>query len=194
MPYYPTRKLTVLALDPSIRHQGKILRTQIEIANEVLDQGPRGYRIHIIDFDSTSNLLYPPVKIPPGMNRDDGVPNDLFETLTDAALLGRLDFHALMTYGIVMKILERFEFALGRRIGWSFERHQIQVSPHAFADANAFYSDRAQGLFLGYFQSFDGKQKIFSCLSHEVVAHENLLLSEFTLLAIFLWRRRSQTN
>jgi hypothetical protein len=27
-------------------------------------------------------------------------------------------------------------------------------------------------LFFGYFQSFDGKQKIFSCLSHEVVAHE----------------------
>ena len=64
-----------------------------------------------------------------------------------------------MTYGVIMKTLSRFEFALGRRIRWSFGGHQIQVSPHAFADANAFYSDRAQGLFFGYFPSLDGRRK-----------------------------------
>jgi hypothetical protein len=77
-----------------------------------------------------------------------------------------------MTYGIVMKTLSRFEFALGRRLSWSFGSHQIQVSPHAFSDANAFYSDRAQGLFFGYFPSNDGKRTIYTCLSHEIVAHE----------------------
>ncbi len=172
MPYYPTRRLTILALDPSVKDRGKILRTQIEIPNEALDKGPRGYRVHIIDYDSTSNILHPPAQIPAGTNRDDRVPDDPFEKLTDEALLSSPEFHAWMTYGIIMKTLSRFEFALGRRIGWAFEGHQIQVSPHAFADANAFYSDRAQGLFFGHFPSLDGKRTVFTCLAHEVVAHE----------------------
>jgi hypothetical protein len=161
-----------LALDPSVKDGRKILRTQIEIPNEALNRGPKGYRVHIIDYDSTSNILYPAAPIPAGMNRDDDLPIDFFEEVTDSALLTLPEFHAWMAYGIVMKTLARFEFALGRRVGWSFDGHQIQVSPHAFADANAFYSDRAQGLFFGYFPSLDAKRTIFTCLSHEVVAHE----------------------
>jgi hypothetical protein len=49
MPYYPARKLTILALDPSVRDNGKLLRTQIEIPNEFLSPGPRGFRVHVID-------------------------------------------------------------------------------------------------------------------------------------------------
>jgi hypothetical protein len=71
-----------------------------------------------------------------------------------------------------MKTLSRFEFALGRRLSWSFLSHQIQIAPHAFSDANAFYSDSAQGLFFGYFPSSDGKRLVYTCLSHEIVAHE----------------------
>jgi hypothetical protein len=39
LPYYPTRKLTILALDPSVKDGSKILRTQIEIPNEQLEPG-----------------------------------------------------------------------------------------------------------------------------------------------------------
>ena len=172
MPYYPTRKLTVLALDPSVRHGQKVLRTQIEIPNESLEPGPRGYRVHVIDYNSATDTLLPPASIPEGVNRADGPPEDPFERAGDDELLSSPSFHAFMTYGIIMKTLARFEYALGRRIGWSFAGHQIQVAPHAFADANAFYSDQAQGLFFGYFPSADGKRTIFSCLSHEVIAHE----------------------
>jgi hypothetical protein len=45
------------------------------------------------------------------------------------------------------------------------------VAPHAFAQANAFYSRQDRGLFFGYFTSPTGKT-IFTCLSHDVVAHE----------------------
>lgn len=178
MPYYPTRKLTILALDPSVKVGRKILRTQIEIPNETLDSGPRGYRVHVIDYDSTGNVLYPAAPIAAGVNRSDALPDDPFEHVTDdKALLADPAFHAFMTYGIVMKTLARFEYALGRRLSWSFTQtkggHQIQIAPHAFADANAFYADTAQGLFFGYFPSADGKRRIFSCLSHEVVAHES---------------------
>ena len=61
-----------------------------------------------------------------------------------------------------MRTLARFKFALGRRVGWSFPGHQLKVAPHAFADANAFYSARDESLMFGY---FPGRQDtIFSCL------------------------------
>jgi hypothetical protein len=172
VPYYPTRKLTILALDPSVKVGRRLLRTEIEVPNEPLESGPVGHRVHIIDYDTTTGVMYPPVPLPRGLNADDGQPVDPFRTMPDAKLLADPLFHAMMPYGVIMKILGRFEFALGRRVGWGFGGHQIRVAPHAFADANAFYADRAQGLFFGYFPSLDGKRKIFSCLSHEVIAHE----------------------
>ena len=172
MPYYPTRKLTILAMDPSVRVGRQLLRTEIEIPNEPLERGPTGHRVHVIDYDSSTGVMYRPAVLPPDFNSSDGRPKDPFADAPDDQLLDNPAFHALMTYGIVMKVLARFEFALGRRISWGFGGHQIRVAPHAFAEANAFYADSAQGLFFGYFPSLQGKRKIFSCLSHEVVAHE----------------------
>src|SRR5258708_14073616 len=172
MSYYPTRKLTIFALDPSVTVGKAILRTQIEIPNDHLDDGPRGYRFYIVDYDSTKDSFYSPIPIARGVNEASQAPADPFEKKSDAELLKSPAFHAFMTYGIVMKTLSRFESALGRRLSWGFGGHQIQVAPHAFADANAFYADKAQGLYFGYFPSADGKRWIYSCLSHEVVAHE----------------------
>ena len=163
MSYLPTRRLTVLALDPSVRSDGRIIRTEIEIPNEPLVAGPRGHRVSVVDYDSSNDSLRTPGKVPAG---------DPFALLSDAQLLASPDFHAFMTFGVVMRTLARFEFALGRRVKWSFHSHQLQVSPHAFEKANAFYSDEAQGLFFGYFPSADGKQAIYTCLSHEIIAHE----------------------
>jgi hypothetical protein len=170
--YHPTRKLTVLALDPSVRTDGRILRTQIEVPNEVLEAGPSGYRVSIVDYDSSTDSFRAAKRTFSHARDAYRSPRDPFEKSSDAALLANPDFHAFMSYGIVMKTLSRFEHALGRRLSWSFGSHQIQVSPRAFADANAFYSDTAQGLLFGYFPSSDGERTIYACLSHEIVAHE----------------------
>jgi hypothetical protein len=85
--------------------------------------------------------------------------------------IGDPAFHAQNSYAIVMRTLARFERALGRRVSWSFAGHQLHVAPHAFADANAFYSRDDWGLFFGYFEN-EARQKVFTCLSHDVVAHE----------------------
>jgi hypothetical protein len=74
VPYYPTRKLTILAMDPSVKDGNKVLRTQIEIPNEALNAGPKEYRVHLIDFDSTTDVLYPAAKIHAGVNRDNKPP------------------------------------------------------------------------------------------------------------------------
>ena len=162
-----TRQITIIAQDPSVRVGGKILRTKVEIPAEDLAPGPWGYRVHVVDYDSSSERLYQPVKYPPLKNDRDGDP---FEAATDAQLLANPNFHAQNAYAIVMRILARFEFALGRRVSWNFYGHQIKVAPHAFADANAFYSERDQALMFGY---FPGRSRmVYCCLSHDIVAHE----------------------
>jgi hypothetical protein len=95
---------------------------------------------------------------------------DPYSNASDSKLLSDPGFHAQNVYAIVMRTLARFEYALGRRVSWGFYGHQIKVAPHAFADANAFYSEDDQALMFGYFQ---GKTNmVFSCLSHDVIAHE----------------------
>jgi hypothetical protein len=166
-PQLRTRKLTIIAQDPSVRTNGKILRTEVEIPAEELQPGPWGYRVHTVDFDSSTGTLYKPLKYPL-LSADNG--GDPFKKATDARLLSDPNFHAQNAYAIVMRILARFEFALGRRVSWGFYGHQIKVAPHAFADANAFYSERDQALMFGYFPG--GKGMVYTCLSHDIVAHE----------------------
>ena len=84
-------------------------------------------------------------------------------------LLSDPNFHALNAYAVVMRTLLRFEFALGRRIAWGIRGHQIKVVPHAFEEANAYYSPELEAIVLGYVR---GDEPVFLCLSHDVVAHE----------------------
>jgi hypothetical protein len=157
-------------MDPSVEADGRIVRTTVEIPNEELLEGPRGYRVQVADYDSSTGTLYRTMLHPP--NSCDGPPADPFAACSDAELLASPDFHAMNVYAIIMRTLARFEYALGRRVAWSFAGHQIQVAPHAFADANAFYSPDDQALLFGYFPKVSGKGTVFACLAHDIVAHE----------------------
>jgi hypothetical protein len=84
MPYYPTRKLTILALDPSVRDDGRILRTQIETPNESLDAGPR---VHVIDYDATAGAWRAPARHPARVNCGSAPPHDPFEDAADEKVL-----------------------------------------------------------------------------------------------------------
>ena len=157
------RLVTIIARDPALRIEKRIVRAQVPIPSEALAPGPVGYRVEVIDYDASNDMLYLPRPLPPG---DD----DPFETYTDKQLLDDPLFHRHNAYALVMRTLGRFEFALGRRISWGFESHRLKIAPHAFADANAFYSQPDNALLLGY---FPGKGRlIYTCLSHDVVVHE----------------------
>jgi len=153
----PTQEMTILAQDPTVKVDGQILTAEARIPAEALGPGPRGFRVFVVDFDASDGVLYAPATIPVRGKAGE--------------LVGNPAFHAQNVYAIVMRTLARFEFALGRRVSWSFDGHQIHVAPHAFAEANAFYSKRDRGLFFGYFTD-DKRQPVFTCLSHDVVAHE----------------------
>ncbi|SCY90760.1 hypothetical protein [Rhizobium sp. NFACC06-2] len=114
--------------------------------------GPRGYRVAIVDYDVTANALYQPADLPSGL---DGEYQDPFQNVSDERLLSDPRFHAQNVYAIAMRILARFEFALGRRVQWGCEGHQLSILPHAFAEPNAFYSRDDRSL---YFESFPSSQ------------------------------------
>jgi hypothetical protein len=162
------RKLRIIAQDPSIKVGGKILTADVDVPAEELAAGPCGYRVNVIDYDASANVLYKQAEYPGLRN---GAYVDPFAGKADKQLLGDPRFHAQNAYAIVMRTLARFEFALGRRVAWGSDGHQIHIAPHAFADANAFYSKNDRGIFFGYFTGVSDRP-VFTCLAHDVVAHE----------------------
>src|SRR5688572_7926471 len=165
-----TRLLRIVAQDPGVRRHGRILTTQVEVPAEGLVAGPWGHRVQIIDYDASTNTLYKPQ----GKRDHDLVRlryTDPFDKISDRDILDDPHFHAQNVYALIMRTLARFEQALGRRVSWGFGAHQIKVAPHAFADANAFYSEEDEALLFGYFPALAGGM-VFSCLSHDVVVHE----------------------
>jgi hypothetical protein len=173
------RTLTVIAQDPSIKFRGQILTTELTVPAEELLAGPCGYRVNVIDYDASTGTLYKPMIYG---RSSDGKYEDPFAfkrsrrtSVRARRLQQRLledpRFHAQNVYAIAMRTLAQFEFALGRRCAWGFDGHQIHMVPHAFADANAFYSRDDRAIFFGYFMGGNGKP-IFTCLSHDIVAHE----------------------
>jgi hypothetical protein len=182
MTYAPFRRLTILGQDPALFDEhGRIVTARVAIPNEDLGPGPRGYRVQVIDYDASLHRLYPPLD-PAAMGTIDD-PRDPFEppdpdearaedaAAFNARFLDNPQFHAQNVYAIVMRTLAHFERALGRRVSWEFGGHQLKVAPHAFAEANAYYSPEHEGLLFGYFAGRDGTP-IFNCLSHDIVAHE----------------------
>jgi len=158
--------MTVIAQDPAVRRNNRIVMSTIEVPTEDLRLGPMGYRVQVADFDATQRLFHGSHDLPASIEKE---PKSWREG--DPAIQRDFRFHAQNAYALVMKTLARFEFALGRRIPWSFRTHQLKVAPHGMADANAFYSPQVEGLVFGYFTGTSG-ERVFTCLSHDVVVHE----------------------
>jgi hypothetical protein len=170
------RTLKTFAFDPSSRIAGN--RMNMSVPYERLDPGPVGRLVAVVDYDSSNDRYYPSVD------------------LETAELLGRggvdpsdVDprFHQQMVYATVMSTIERFETALGRTIRWPWTGSatkgalgdRLRIYPHAMQEANAYYDRRLRGLLFGYFAADEtdpGRnlpgQIVYTCLSHDIVAHE----------------------
>ncbi len=162
------RQMTVIAQDPSLLTKGKkqILMAGISIPAEDLAAGPTGYRVQIVDYDATTRKFKGAHSLPSCAEDE-----PFSWRKGHKKIVKDYRFHAQNVYALVMKTLSRFEFALGRRIGWSFKTHQLKVAPHGMLDANAFYTPMEQGLVFGYFTGRRGKS-VYTCLSHDIVVHE----------------------
>lgn len=163
----PMRHWTVLAQDPDVLgSNGRALTTSVRVPAERLERGPKGHRVHVIDYDASADLFY--------RARAEDVETDPYAKVTDVQKLVRdPHFHQQNVYAIAMATLCEFEGALGRPVAWGFSApsHQLKISPHAFADANAYYSRESESLNFGYFPDNSGRLT-FTCLSHDIVVHE----------------------
>lgn len=161
-------ELTIIAQDPDVRDkQGRIIRARVRVPLARCEPGPRSPRFHVVDYDATTGELIWAADLSNGK----AVLQDHFVDEPDEVLLRDPRFHAQQVYAVAARTLAAFEFALGRRLPWGFQGHQLHIVPHAFAEANAYYSKDDRALLFGYFPTEDGQQ-VLTCLSHDVVAHE----------------------
>ncbi len=166
-----TRPLKIYAIDPMLgRAAGRELSIGVE--NERLDAGPLGERIEVVDYDGAHKRFYP------ALNLDS----------PDVLMRGGLDpsesdprFHQQMVYAVAMRTLENFDRALGRRLNLRRGKRlpRLRMFPHAFYGANAFYDRNLHAVLFGYFRADPDNpgrnipnQTIFTCLSHDIIAHE----------------------
>jgi subtilisin family serine protease len=182
VPHPQLRRLRVYAFDPS-------LSTALETAhlNEVtipvawekeLQPGPVGEYVEIVDHDPPSGAFYAPVNLnDPHLLATDGI----------APSEGNPQFHQQMVYAVAMRTIANFEYALGRKAQWSPRRtgeketfvRRLRIYPHALREQNAYYQPDKRALLLGYFPARGGDPAnvlaggvVFTCLSHDIVAHE----------------------
>jgi len=144
--------------------------------------GPTGEYVQVIDRDPASDCFYAPVDLnQPSILAQGGL----------APSEGNPQFHQQMVYAVAMTTINRFERALGRKAFWADRRltgsqtgpseylPQLRIYPHALRMANAYYSRQHAALLFGYFPATEDRSSgqlpggmVFTCLSHDVVAHE----------------------
>lgn len=142
---------------------GRIVTAVAPVPWARLEAGPRSARFHVVDYDASAGILYPAAQLP--------ADQDWFADADATTLLTDFAFHAQQVYAIAARTLATFEFALGRRVAWGFPGHHLHLVPHAFSEANAYYSGEDRALLFGYVPGGNGPP-VYTCLSHDVVAHE----------------------
>ena len=191
------RKLRVFAFDPSLGGQLETaginqvtLRVPWErdlTGKDLLEPGPIGEYLEVVDRDPASGCYYEPIDLNhPHLLAQDGLPPSESNP----------QFHQQMVYAVAMRTVRNFERALGRLALWSPRRVQrkdgdgvetwseeyvqrLRICPHALREANAYYSPVKKAVLFGYFPSpmaengsSGGRLTVFTCLSHDIIAHE----------------------
>jgi hypothetical protein len=172
-----SRPLRIYAFDPTLGRRFGNLMT-VDVPYEDLRPGPRGHAIEVIDFDATRGRYYAPVDL------------DQREALLQGGLApSEADprFHQQMVYAVAQKTLQNFAAALGRPVEWTRRRtgstrerpRPLRIYPHAMQEANAYYDADRHALLFGYFAASADDvgsnlpgQTVFTCLSHDIIAHE----------------------
>lgn len=179
------RRIRTYAVDPSFS-------TRLETASineailqvdweEDLQPGPKGEYLEVIDQDADGSI-YAPVDLnePKLLAQDGFAPSE-----------GNPQFHQQMVYAVSMTTIHYFEQALGRRVLWRSKNRgadgdpasnytqRLQSKPHVLREANAYYNPDQIALMFGYFRASANDpgdhvpgSTVFSCLSHDIVAHE----------------------
>ena len=185
-PHPPHRRLRAFAFDPILSRcieTHDINEVTIKLPwEDSLELGPVDDYLEVVDYDPASQAFYAPVDLNDRhLLAQDGLPPSE----------GNPQFHQQMVYAVARTTIRHFERALGRRALWSPHINRtdhgltdefvprLRIYPHALREANAYYSPVKKALLFGYFpasttdpgENLPGGM-VFTCLSHDIVAHE----------------------
>lgn len=191
----PYRPLKVYAFDPT---RGRTMGNHMLINTpyERLQRGPVGKYLEVIDYDANNNCYYQPVnldnpRVTLGNGLDPSESNPQFHQQMVYAVASEMitRFESALGRSIKWSFGAAGKGGGGRKMrsGRKEEEEEdeddfakrLRILPHAIQEANAYYSDDLGALVFGYFsasetdsgQNLPG-QTIFTCLSHDIVAHE----------------------
>jgi len=171
------RPLKIFTLDPSVsRMEGAV--AVVNVPYEPLKPGPESALFVVDNHDGWQDLRYRRA------NLDD--PAVLIRSGHEPSVSDP-QFHQQMVYAVCSTVYAAFRKALGRYTSWGFitsqthheHRTRLKIRPHAAHDRNAYYDKERGELCFGYYRA---EQKVagsnlpsgfvFTCLSHDIIAHE----------------------
>ena len=165
------RPLRIYTVDPSAAKLDGAIGT-INVPFERLQPGPDGALFSVEGIDRahrSANLDDPHVLIADGYQPSPSDPR----------------FHHQMVYAVCSNVYAAFRTALGRNLSWGFGDEvtpaKLALKPHFAIDKNAYYTNdgKSGSICFGYYpaperptdRSLPGGY-VFTCLSHDIVAHE----------------------
>jgi hypothetical protein len=165
------RPLRIFAFDPMISRAGDH-RVTVEVPYRAIEREERCFyddRLEVVDYDAATGCYFRAVDL----NNDEVAMTHGLEPLEHDP-----QFHQQMVYAVASKVLENFDLALGRRLRF-IGGDRLRLFPHAFQARNAYFDDQLNAVLFGYFPADEDDpgpnlpgQLIFTCLSHDIVAHE----------------------
>lgn len=133
-----------------------------------LADGPTSARLAVVDYNADCDVLVPPVRWNDRTYRFEGPAGELLGPEQSELL----QFHQLNVWAIVQNLLDMYEspFALGRAIPWGTGGNRLILVPHAGYGENAYYDRHSKSLQFFYYGDPDAPK--YTCLSHDIIAHE----------------------
>jgi hypothetical protein len=165
------RPLRIFAFDPMLARAGDH-RVTVEVPYRLIERDERSFRddrLEVVDYDGSTRRYFRAVDL----NNEEIAMTQGLEPLEHDP-----QFHQQMVYAVASKVLENFDRALGRRFRFK-GGDRLRLIPHAFQGRNAYFEAELNAVLFGYFPADEDDpgpnlpgQLIFTCLSHDVVAHE----------------------
>ena len=165
------RFLRIYTFDPMIARSGEHRATVDIPYREVRCEARRFYddRLEVVDYDGATKRYYRALDLE---SAGVGIQQGVEPAEPDP------QFHQQMVYAVASRVLESVDRALGRRLRFAGGQ-TLRLFPHAGQVRNAYFDDGLHAVLFGYFRAEEADvganlpgQTIFTCLSHDIVAHE----------------------
>jgi hypothetical protein len=170
------RPLQIFSLDPAVsKLEGAV--ALVNVPYEPLAPGPVGVLLAVDPTDGPTGIRYRAANLedPQVLIRDGYAPSS-----------SEPRFHQQMVYAVGSLTCAAFKTALGRDIAWGFNRDdrpgdpaRLALRPHGANERNAYYDKGEGSISFGYFRANElvaGRNQpggfVFTCLSHDIIAHE----------------------